>query len=165
MQGDNDTKMQAENPLYTNQCFLCLQNISFESEVFSDIPDDKLRIQYIFKYLGVSSKDLFNSKDKQNHGEFGQFFENKGLKKETTDSICIKLCYTCTVVTAKLSSLIKQLEVTQMWIDYRLQQLHQVLEASENEEITKNSPDLARRELRKRLKTKCKQNLIPPYSS
>lgn len=146
LSGKNDAEIQAKIEADIRQCFLCLQNVNFTSEINNGIEGNQW-IQFILKYWCASSKDLTDQES--------EIYPAENHK----DNDLFKLCSSCGTIIAKLSSLIRQLEVTQMWIDHQTKQLHHIFQMSENEEPDLDSQYLDVQQLRRMLKSKCKHKL------
>lgn len=112
------TESNSNNLLINNKsCFLCLQvntdhNLDFETE----------SLRFISQYLKIPLD-----------------YYLEGTTGASADSSVI-LCSTCVIVHSKLTSLIQQLELTQMFINYQMQIYSDCLKKptfrSESDEVT-----------------------------
>lgn len=145
----NDRQLQPDNPdLDTGQCFLCLQTASCNNKT------DNPWIQHIFNYWGVSRKSLIKTEPEE-FLEDGQGTSEHNFETARNENF-VKLCIPCNDMIAKLSSLIREHEVTQMWIDYQIQQVNKVLQVSENPCLDITSLNLDFYQLRENFKSKCR---------
>lgn len=129
----------------TKPCFLCFQNLSMNHQ---QQQLDPAIIRQVCHYLNVFLGD-FETLDQS----LKQCIENQ----ETCPnfSVSLTLCPACTDTFAKLSSLIKQLEIAQMLVDYQLQKFHKILQTCNNEEVTSGYFSNPISQLRRKLQEKC----------
>lgn len=111
-------------------CFLCFQTFSTDNP--SDLNTHQ-NLGRIYQYLS-------------------NFRDSTLINTETTS---VLLCELCSNVSAKICTLLKKLEVTQMLIDHQIVELHKLLPVAvdnySKETCTSNS-----QQLRRKFKQKCK---------
>lgn len=139
----------------TSRCFLCLQKDLYDSKF------ETQALQYILEYLGASNKGFAAIKSEEGYTENHKTSEFQ--QQNIENSTLIVLCASCNAITTKLVSLIRNLEVTQLWINYQVQQVHQVLQASQNE-YKEGMENLYVPALRRSLESKCMKIIGITYS-
>lgn len=112
-QNNSSSATASSNLIQNISCFICLQVDSYQE---SDFSTQSLR--FISQYLKIPFDYLEDITGKY-------FDDNVEANISTLADPSVPICSTCALITSKLNSLIQQLELTQMLINYQMQNLNE----------------------------------------
>lgn len=141
------SRPKLENDTVPN-CFLCLQKLPLDHKTKPSITTEF--IQQVCKYFSVSCNNTVTNPESTN------ITDASHAKLLSNRSFSATLCPPCATVTAKLSTLIQELEVTQMQIDYQIQKFYQPLLVPNYNTDDLDTVSNGISQVRKNLKEKCK---------
>lgn len=139
----------------TDLCFICQQTCNSDSA--NDPGLTKHSLRFLCQYLKINSDSILVKIIEKSHENFSNWFESINANEDFT----VLLCTSCSTPVTKIISLIQQLELTQMLLNYQLQTVNALLKPTETRENGTGLEDMdfeARFEIemRQRIVQKCK---------